>query len=80
MTTTTKKPLDPAERRKINREGQRELRRKRKETHADMRIFLLRQAKGRLEILAKHAKLNQTEMLETLINTAFEEAGFEDPE
>lgn len=80
MATTTKKRADPAEIRKMNREGQREVRRKRKETHADMRIFLLKQTKSRLEILAKHAKLNQTSMLETLINTAFEDAGFEDPE
>lgn len=64
------------ESKKLNRDKMREFRKNRKETHADMRFYLLKETKNRLNDLAKQAKMNQTEVLEHLINAAFENSPF----
>lgn len=66
--------------RKINRDKTRKLRILRKETHADMRVYLLKQTKNRLNELAKTSKMSQTQVLEILINTAFENKQFDHKE
>lgn len=63
--------------RKINRDKTRKLRLQRKETHADMRLYLLKGTKERLNELAKMSKLSQTQVLEILINSAFENKTFD---
>jgi len=78
MTANTK--LSVAEERKLNREKMREFRKNRKDTHADMRFYLLKETKNRLNDLAKQAKMNQTEVLEYLINAAFENNPFTENE
>ncbi|MEZ0585561.1 hypothetical protein ACA373_21710 [Erwinia sp. STN24] len=66
--------------RKINRDKTRKLRLQRKETHADMRLYLLKGTKERLNELAKKSKLSQTQVLEILINSAFENKTFDQEE
>lgn len=68
------------EEKKLNRDKMREFRKNRKETHADMRFYLLKETKNRLNDLAKQSKMNQTEVLEYLINAAFENSPFTDEE
>ncbi|WP_210466182.1 RepB family protein [Pantoea ananatis] len=65
--------------RKINRDKAQRLRLQRKETHADMRLYLLKGTKERLNELAKKSKMSQTQVLEILINSAYDNKTF-DPE
>ncbi|HHD8103996.1 TPA: hypothetical protein ACOXWE_004605 [Salmonella enterica] len=74
MIANTKLP--DADEKKVNREKMREFRKNRKDTHADMRFYLLKETKNRLNDLAKQSKMNQTEVLEYLINAAFENSPF----
>ncbi|EOZ6414816.1 hypothetical protein ACQUXI_003959 [Cronobacter turicensis] len=78
MTAHSKLP--EADEKKLNREKMREFRKNRKDTHADMRFYLLKETKNRLNDLAKQAKMNQTEVLEYLINAAFENSPFTEEE
>lgn len=78
MIANTKPPS--VESKKLNRDKMREFRKNRKETHADMRFYLLKETKNRLNDLAKQAKMNQTEVLEYLINAAFKNSPFTEEE
>jgi hypothetical protein len=66
--------------RKINRDKAQRLRLQRKETHADMRLYLLKGTKERLNELAKKSKLSQTQVLEILINSAYDNKTFDQEE
>lgn len=66
--------------RKINRDKAHRLRLQRKETHADMRLYLLKGTKERLNELAKKSKLSQTQVLEILINSAYDNKTFDQEE
>lgn len=73
--TTNRNTLE--EERKLNRDKAQRLRLQRKETHADMRLYLLKGTKERLNELAKKSKLSQTQVLEILINSAYDNKTFD---
>lgn len=76
---TASKPSTVNEGRKAtNREVQRKLRQQLKETHADMRFYLLKETKNKLAELAKRSNMKQTDVIERLINEAFERGEFEE--
>lgn len=75
---TAPKPNLTEKERKTNRDSQRKLRLQLKETHADMRFYLLKETKERLRELAARQDMKQSDVIERLINDAYENLGFEE--